>query len=98
MAVQREDGSWLFDGLISIDEVKEILGIDSLPDEDRVGYQTLGGFVMTMLDSIPETGQEFVIMNLRFEVIDMDGKRVDKVLVTPNTVITSSDVADYLVE
>jgi len=53
---------------------------------------------MTMLDSIPETGMHFDMMNLRFEVIDMDGKRVDKVLVTPKQLIESSDVADYLVE
>jgi putative hemolysin len=96
--IRREDGSWLFDGLLSIDEVKESLGIDTLPDEDRVGYQTLGGFIMSMLDSIPETGMHFDLMNLRFEVIDMDGKRVDKVLVTPKQLIESNDVADYLVE
>ena len=81
--VQREDGSWLLDGLLAIDEVKELLGIDTLPEEDRVGFQTLGGFMMTMLDSIPEVGQYFDIYHLRFEIMDMDGKRVDKVLVFP---------------
>jgi putative hemolysin len=98
MVVQREDGSWLFDGLLSIDEVKEALGIDSLPDEDRVGYQTLGGFVMTMLDSIPQAGQAFEIMSLRFEVVDMDGKRVDKVLVTPLNANTTNNAAATLAE
>ncbi|OJX46011.1 MAG: hypothetical protein BGO78_03755 [Chloroflexi bacterium 44-23] len=82
-AVQREDGSWLLDGLLPIDEVKDSLGIDIFPEEDRVGYQTLGGFVMTMLDSIPVTGQSFELLNMRFEVVDMDGRRVDKVLVSP---------------
>lgn len=81
--VQREDGSWLLDGLLAIDEVKEILGIEILPEEDRVGFQTLGGFMMTILDSIPEVGQYFDVYRLRFEIMDMDGKRVDKVLVTP---------------
>ena len=81
--VQREDGSWLFDGLLDIDDVKEILGIEILPEEDRVGFQTLGGFMMTMLDSIPEVGQHFDVNDMRFEVMDMDGKRVDKVLVIP---------------
>ncbi len=81
--VKREDGSWLFDGLLPIDEVKELLGIEFLPDEERVGFQTLGGFIMTVLDSIPETGQHFETLDLRFEVVDMDGKRVDKILVTP---------------
>ena len=81
--VQREDGSWLLDGLLAIDEVKEILGVEILPEEDRVGFQTLGGFMMTVLDSIPEVGQYFDVYRLRFEIMDMDGKRVDKVLVTP---------------
>jgi putative hemolysin len=81
--VQREDGSWLLDGLLAIDDVKELLGIETLPEEDRVGFQSLGGFMMTMLDSIPMVGQFFDVYHLRFEVMDMDGKRVDKVLVFP---------------
>lgn len=81
--VQREDGSWLLDGLLDIDDIKELLGIETLPEEDRVGFQTLGGFMMTMLDSIPEVGQYFDVYNMRFEIMDMDGKRVDKVLVLP---------------
>ncbi len=80
--IQREDGSWLIDGLIAIDDVKELLGIETLPEEDRVGFQTLGGFMMTMLDSIPEVGQFFDVYNMRFEIMDMDGKRVDKVLIS----------------
>jgi putative hemolysin len=81
--LQREDGSWLLDGLLDIDDIKELLGIETLPEEDRVGFQTLGGFMMTMLDSIPEVGQYFDVYNMRFEIVDMDGKRVDKVLVHP---------------
>jgi putative hemolysin len=81
--IQREDGSWLLDGLLDIDDIKELLGIETLPEEDRVGFQTLGGFMMTMLDSIPEVGQYFDVYNMRFEIVDMDGKRVDKVLVHP---------------
>ena len=81
--IQREDGTWLIDGLSAIDDVKELLGIETLPEEDRVGFQTLGGFMMTMLDSIPDVGQYFDVYNIRFEIIDMDGKRVDKVLVSP---------------
>ncbi len=82
IAVQREDGSWLFDGLIAIDELKEILEINELPDEAKAGYQTLSGLIMSELGSIPKTGQAFTIDNLRFEVVDMDGRRVDRVLVT----------------
>ncbi len=80
--VQREDGSWLMDGLLAIDEVKEALGLEELPEENRVGFQTLGGFMMTMLDHIPEVGESIDILTLRFEVVDMDGRRVDKVLVS----------------
>jgi putative hemolysin len=80
-AVQREDGSWLFDGALQIDEFKEILELDDLPEEDRAGYQTLGGFMMTQLGSIPAAGQHFEWDGWRFEVVDMDGRRVDKVLV-----------------
>jgi putative hemolysin len=89
--VQREDGSWLLDGLLDIDDVKELLGIEILPDEDRVGFQTLGGFMMTVLDSIPEVGQTVDVHHFRFEVVDMDGKRVDQVLVIPKT---STDIFD----
>ena len=81
-AIQRSDGSWLFDGLIGIDELKEILEISNLPEEDKAGYRTLSGFVMYQLGSIPKSGQMFDWGNLRFEVVDMDGRRVDKVLVS----------------
>ena len=82
-AIQREDGSWLFDGMLQIDEFKEILELNDLPEEDRAGFQTLGGFVMAQLGSIPSSGQHFEWNKLRFEVVDMDGRRVDKVLVAP---------------
>lgn len=80
--VQRADGSWLLDGLMRIDELKPMLEIESLPDEERVGYQTLGGFIMSQFDSIPKTGQILDYDNYRFEVVDMDGRRIDKVMVT----------------
>lgn len=82
-AMQREDGSWLFDGLILVDELKEILNIEDLPDESRIGYQTLGGLMMSKIGQIPSVGQYFEWELYRFEVVDMDGHRVDKVLVTP---------------
>lgn len=80
--IQREDGSWLVDGLMQVDELKDMLDIDVLPEEDRVGYQTLGGFIMSQLGTIPVSGQHFEYEDLRFEVMDMDGRRVDKVLVS----------------
>lgn len=80
--VQRSDGSWLVDGLIPVDELKTILRVDELPEEDKAGFQTLSGFVMNQLGRIPKTGQTFEWENWRFEVVDMDGHRVDRVLVT----------------
>jgi putative hemolysin len=82
LAVQREDGSWLFDGLIVIDQLKEILDISEMPGEDRSAYQTLSGFVMSQLGRIPKTGAKFKYENYEFEVVDMDGRRVDRVLVS----------------
>jgi putative hemolysin len=82
-AVQREDGSWLVDGLMQIDEFREALGLDELPGEGDETYQTLGGFVMTQLGRIPAAADHFDTAGLRFEVVDMDERRVDKVLVTP---------------
>lgn len=80
-AVQRDDGSWLLDGLLPVDDVKEMFDIVALPDEDSAAYQTLGGLVMTALGRIPHAADSFVWGGLRFEVVDMDGRRVDKVLV-----------------
>lgn len=78
----REDGSYLLDGLLPIDELKEILDVDELPEEDKVGYQTVGGFIMNQIGSIPVAGQHFHLLNYRFEVVDMDDRRVDKVLLS----------------
>jgi putative hemolysin len=76
---QREDGSLIIDGDILIDELKEKLKIEF---ENAEEYYTLGGYVMFMLNKIPQTGDKFTSGNYNFEVVDMDGKRVDKVIVT----------------
>ena len=81
-AVQREDGSWLVDGLMQVDEVREALGLDMLPAEEDESYQTLGGFMMAHLGRIPVAADHFETSGLRFEVVDMDERRVDKVLIT----------------
>jgi putative hemolysin len=83
-AVKREDGSWLVDGMLSIDEFKDLFEIEELPGEERDNYQTLGGFVITHLGRIPKSADHFEWNNFRFEVMDMDGNRVDKILVVPN--------------
>ena len=79
--VRREDGSWLVDGMQSVDDLKELVGVDELPGEGEDTYQTLGGFVMTQLGRIPKAGDTFTCDLVRYEVMDMDGNRVDKVLV-----------------
>ena len=79
-ATQRQDGSWLLDGMLEVDEFKEIFKVHALPHEDE--YETLSGFVMMSLGRVPMTADHFEWHGLRFEVIDMDGRRVDKVLVT----------------
>jgi putative hemolysin len=84
-AIRREDGSWLMDGRIAIDEFKELLSIEELPGEERDNYQTLGGFVITQLGHIPKSSDHFDWDGFRLEVMDMDGNRVDKVLVIPPT-------------
>ncbi len=80
-AIQREDGSWLVEGMMRIDEFKKLFDIDELPEEARAGYQTVGGFVMTMIGAVPHEGQRFECCGWKYEVLDMDGLRVDKVLV-----------------
>jgi putative hemolysin len=82
-AVQRDDGSWLLDGMLPVDEFFEIFELEELPAEHRGSYQTLGGFVITHLGRIPAAADNFEWKNMRFEVMDMDGNRVDKVLVLP---------------
>src|SRR5205085_4312869 len=80
--VQRPDGSWLIDGKLQIDDLKEVLNIAKLPEEESGSYQTLGGLVMLQVGRVPVTGDVFEAAGHRFEVVDMDGKRVDKVLVS----------------
>ncbi|RPJ40338.1 MAG: HlyC/CorC family transporter, partial [Chloroflexi bacterium] len=81
-AVQREDGSWLIEGMMRIDEMKKLFDIDELPEEDHAGYQTVGGFIMAQIGSVPSSGDHFSCSDWRFEVMDMDGMRVDKVMVS----------------
>ncbi len=79
-ATQRQDGSWLLDGLLAVDDFKEIFRVDQLPHESE--YESLSGFVMMSLGRVPQAADHFEWNGLRFEVMDMDGRRVDKVLVT----------------
>ncbi len=79
--VRREDGSWLIDGLTPIDDVKDAIGIHHLPGEDTGDFHTLGGFIMAQMKRVPNVADHIHVGPLRFEVVDMDGHRVDKVMV-----------------
>jgi len=91
-AMQREDGSWLIDGMISSDRLKEILEVEDLPLEEERNYHTLGGLMMTYLRHIPIVGEHFTWETMRFEVVDMDGNRVDKVLINLLPQVLPSDI------
>lgn len=84
MAIQREDGSWLLDGAIPIPELKDVLGLATVPEEDKGRYYTLSGMILLILERIPNTGDSVVWESWKLEVIDMDGKRIDKVLARAN--------------
>jgi putative hemolysin len=79
-ATRRADGSWLLDGLMPINEIKVRLGIDELPDEDRGRYNTLSGLLMAVSGELPATGERIECAGWMFEVVDLDGRRIDKVL------------------
>jgi putative hemolysin len=79
-AVMREDGSWLLDGLIPIPELKDRLGLKTVPDEQKGRYHTISGLIMWLLGRLPQTGDVAYWENWRLEVVDLDGKRIDKVL------------------
>lgn len=84
LAVRRDDGSWLLDGGITIDDFKEVFPVGQMPGEEDGAYQTLAGFVITHLGRIPAAADRFEWGGFSFEVVDMDGRRVDKVLVSPS--------------
>jgi len=83
--VRRDDGTWLVDGAMEIAAVARALGVDALErDAAASHYHTLGGLAMAVLGSVPRTGDVFVRAGYRFEIVDMDGNRVDRVWVRPN--------------
>lgn len=79
--VQRSDGSWLIDGSLPVQDLRELLGLDELPHESDQEYRTLAGMFMAQFGRIPSVGEYFEFGGFRFEVIDLDGARIDKILV-----------------
>ena len=81
-ATERADGSWLLDGVMPLAELKSRLDLDELPDEDRGRYNTLAGLLMSVSGRLPAVGERIDCQAWRFEVVDLDGRRIDKVLAT----------------
>jgi magnesium and cobalt exporter, CNNM family len=81
--VRREDGTLLIDGMVGLDELKQVLGISHLAGEDA-DFHTLGGYLMARLNRVPMVADRVTADTHRFEVVEMDGRRVHRVLVTPN--------------
>ncbi len=81
--IHRADGSWLVDGTVAMDEATVRLGLPAIPEQERHIYQTLAGFMLHHFDRIPHSGEVLTWHGWRFEVVDMDGLRIDKVLITP---------------
>ncbi len=86
LAVRRPDGSWLLDGLLPLDEMKDKLEIRSVPDEDLGNFHTVGGFVLASLGRIPRKSEQFICSGWEFEIVDVDGNRVDQVLAVRHAV------------
>jgi putative hemolysin len=79
--VQRDDGSWLVDGSVAADDLRELLGLARLPNEDEHDFRTAAGMVMAQFGRIPQAGEHFNWNGFRFEVVDLDGARIDKILI-----------------
>jgi putative hemolysin len=80
--VRRDDGSWLVEGMMPIDEVRDLTGLAELPGDDG-DFHTLGGFLMSRINRIPSVGDKVMVQGVRFEVVNMDGRRVERVLISP---------------
>lgn len=83
-AMQRPDGSWLIDTSMGVERFKQLLDVGELPEEDEGRFHTPGGFVLTQLGRIPVPADAFECAGLRFEVLDMDRHRVDKLPLPPH--------------
>ncbi len=80
--IRREDGTFLIDGMVGLDELKQVLGLSSLPGEGP-DFHTLGGYLMARLNRVPMVADRVTVGDYRFEIVEMDGRRVDRVLIVP---------------
>jgi len=83
LVTQRDDGSWLIDGALDLEAFAEVIDEDIFDIEQERRYHTMAGFVMHILERIPQEADSFEWRGYRFEVVDMDGKRIDKLLIAP---------------
>jgi putative hemolysin len=90
--VMRKDGAWLIDGDTPIEKVKETLSIDSFPEEEDGYYYTISGLIMFILHRIPNIGNHIEIKGTKYEVVAMDGNRIEKVLATRIKRVADDDV------
>ncbi len=82
-AVKRKDGTWLIDGFLPVEKFKYLFDVEELPEEENNDYNTMSGFIMVYLGKIPELAETFEWNGFKFEIMDMDGHQIDKILVTP---------------
>lgn len=83
IATQRADGTWLIDGRYQIDRFKELFDYsEEFPDEKEDNFTTIAGFILSFCGKIPEEGEEFIWDRFSFEIVDMDGNKIDKLLIT----------------
>ena len=90
-AIQRDDGTWLLDGMLAIPELKDILDLRAVVEEERGRYHTLAGMLMQLLGRVPVETDHVEWEKWRFEIVDMDGQRIDKVLVSPLQTVEVDD-------
>ena len=90
----RDENSWLVDGLYDIDDFKQRFSIDELPDEDHDHYQTMGGFLTSYFGYIPKAGERIDWQDFTFEVVDMDGARIDKIMITQKPPAENTETAN----
>jgi len=82
-AHKRSDGSWLLDGSLALPELAECLNVTSFPEQENAHYHTLSGLILLLLDRVPSVGDAIEWNGWHLEVVDMDGRRIDKILATP---------------
>jgi putative hemolysin len=93
--VRRDEHSWFVDGSVAVERFRDVLEIDEpIPEEGMDTYHTLAGFVMLQLDRVPQVADKFEWADLRFEIVDMDGNRIDKLLVTRRPASPNNDSRD----